>query len=75
MRLYDLQSKEYSFSFSHKGAVLDCCFGKDVIASGGIDKNFKITDLATGSEKTLGTTEKAIKSINYHPELSKTLLH
>jgi cell cycle arrest protein BUB3 len=68
VRLYDLSINSQKTSYQHKAGVLDCCFqdrDRNIIYSGGIDRQLKQFDAVSGVEKVIGTHEKAIKCVDF----------
>jgi len=66
VRLYDLNTRALKTHYTHKAAVLDSCFyDRNNYYSGGLDKTVKQYEATTGTEKLIGTHEKAVKCVEY----------
>lgn len=71
VRLYDIASSSHlKVSYTHAGAVLDCCFSDPSHAfSGGLDKSLKTFDFNSMMETPVGRHMDAIKCVEFCPEL------
>jgi len=66
VRVYDLNSRALKTYYQHKAAVLDSCFlDRNNYFSCGLDKNVKLFEATTSTEKIIGTHEKAVKCLGY----------
>jgi len=66
VHIYDLQSNEEKTSYSHKGAVLDCCFAdKFHTYSGGLDHQVKMFDITMAGEVVVGSHNKPVKCVDF----------
>ena len=70
VRLYDIAQNSLQLMYSHKHAVLDCCFmdGSKSL-SGGLDRTLKEYDFASQTETVLGHHLDAVRCVEYCPEL------
>mmetsp|Transcript_77830 Transcript_77830/g.209756 ORF Transcript_77830/g.209756 Transcript_77830/m.209756 type:complete len:330 (+) Transcript_77830:76-1065(+) len=71
VRMYDVVTNSKKAQYSHKAAVLDCCWGADQTRcfSGSVDRTVKAFDFGTGTDMLLGEHEKAVKSVCWQREL------
>jgi len=69
VRLYDVYVNQVRAQYTHKQAVLDCCFSDPVHSySGGLDRALKGYDFNSSAETILGTHDEAIRCIVYSQE-------
>ncbi|KAG9046073.1 hypothetical protein FS837_005149 [Tulasnella sp. UAMH 9824] len=68
LRLYDVASNSLKSHFSHKAAVLGCCWGSDNkhAYSGGLDSWVRAFDLESETTTVLGAHTATISSIIHH---------
>ncbi|KAJ3415587.1 mitotic spindle checkpoint protein Bub3 [Chytridiales sp. JEL 0842] len=66
--LYDIHNNQRRYKYTHKAAVLDAAFVSNTQAvSAGLDKDLKLVDLHTTTEKTLGSHSDAIRVVLHNP--------
>jgi len=69
VRLYDAVRNQVRTNYTHKAAVLDCCFfDMGHCFSGGLDMQLKMFDINTKTEVVLGEHSQAIRCVGYNPQ-------
>uniref|UniRef100_A0A6U4SK10 Mitotic checkpoint protein n=1 Tax=Hemiselmis andersenii TaxID=464988 RepID=A0A6U4SK10_HEMAN len=69
--MHDVLTNVKKTGYTHKGAVLDCCWGVDQTKcySGGVDRNVVHFDFEAQTERTLGQHDKPVKGVAFQKDL------